>query len=206
MGRGAHHRRGPHQLADLQPHEADAGARARDQQRFASREAAGGDDRIVHGLQRHRQAGGLREGHVVAWNAVHPAPVGHDILRVAARRRAHHAVARLDGGHRAADRLDLAGAFQAEPRPHTADAAMLKPGRDHEIGAIKARGAHPDQDLIGAGRRLGQVAQLDPGLAQNGSFHGGSSGSGTTYTPEEGIHCNGEAGVPCSRRAGFGAS
>ena len=55
IGRGAHHQRRAHELADLQAHQADAGARALDQHGLAALEAAGGDDRVVHGLQRDRK-------------------------------------------------------------------------------------------------------------------------------------------------------
>jgi hypothetical protein len=112
-------------------------------------------------------------------------------------------VARLEARHPATDRLHLAGAFQAQPGRHAADPAVLTAGRDHEIGAIEARGAHPDQDFVGGGRGLWQIAKLDPGLSQNGSSHGGSSGLGATYTLPWGIHCNGGSDAAFSHRWGF---
>ena len=51
--------------------------------------------------------------------------VGGDVFGVAAGRRRHHAVAGLEALHRAADRLDLAGAFEPEPRADAADPAVL---------------------------------------------------------------------------------
>ena len=47
-----------------------------------------------------------------------------------------------------ADRLDLAGAFQPDPRTDAADAAVLMAERNQEVGAIEARCPHPDQNLI----------------------------------------------------------
>jgi hypothetical protein len=87
-------------------------------------------------------------------------------------RRSHDAVARLDARDLAADRRDLAGTFQAQPRPHAADPAVLMTGGNQQIGAIEARCAHPDQDFVGRGHGLGKIAKLDPRLPQNGSFHG----------------------------------
>ena len=51
--------------------------------------------------------------------------VGGDVFGVAAGRRRDHAVAGLEALHRAAHRLDLAGAFEPEPRADAADAAVL---------------------------------------------------------------------------------
>ena len=127
IGRGAHHHRGAHQLADLQAHQADAGARALDQQALAALEAAGGDDRVVHGLQRDGKARGLGERHVVGGDAMQAHVIGDDVFRMRAGRRAHHAIAGLEALDLAADRLDLAGAFEADPRALAADRAVLMP-------------------------------------------------------------------------------
>jgi hypothetical protein len=56
---------------------------------------------------------------------MHPPGIGQDIFRKAAGGRGHNAVPRLDPLHVTADRLDLACAFQAEPRADAADAAVL---------------------------------------------------------------------------------
>ena len=115
VGRGADHQRRAHQFADLHAHKADAGTCALDQQSFATLEPPRGHDCIVHRLQRDRKTRRLLIGHVVGGNAMHPAPVGHGVLGEAARRRRHDAVAGFEVLHLAADRLDLAGAFETEP-------------------------------------------------------------------------------------------
>ena len=101
--------------------------------------------------------------------------VGSDELGEAARRRAHDAVAGLDALHLGADGLDFAGTFQAKARADAADAAVLVARRDDEIGAVEARGPHPDQNLVRLRFGLRQVPDLDTFLADNGSFHGTSS-------------------------------
>ena len=52
------------QLGDLQTCEADAGCRALNQDRLARLEAAGGHDRVVHGAECDRKAGGLERVNV----------------------------------------------------------------------------------------------------------------------------------------------
>ena len=42
---------------------------------------------------------------------------------------------------------------------------------DHEIGAIEARCAHADQDLVRRRRWLRQIADLNASIADNCSFH-----------------------------------
>ena len=101
--------------------------------------------------------------------------VSDGVFRNAARCRCHDAIARLDADNLAADRLDLAGAFEPDPRPDAADGAMPMARRDNEIGAVERGGTHADQHLIWFGRRLFQVANLDPDIAQNGGFHVDSS-------------------------------
>ncbi len=75
---------------------------------------ASGDDRVVHGLQRDGSVAACSQLMLLAGIGDDAAPVGDRIFGVAAVARAHHAVARLDGRHLAADRLDLAREFQAE--------------------------------------------------------------------------------------------
>ena len=106
---------------------------------------------------------------------MHPPGVGDGIFGKAARRRAHDAVAGLEVLDLAADRLDLAGAFQPDPRADAADAAVLDAGGDQEVGAVEARGAHLDQHLVRLRLGLRQVADLDTFFAENCCFHDDSS-------------------------------
>src|SRR3984885_14487467 len=129
----------------------------------------------MHGLQRHRKARCLFVGHVVGGDAMHPPGVGSDKLGEAAWRRAHDAVAGLDALHLGADRLDLAGTFQAKARADAADAAVLVARGDDEIGAVEARGPHPDQNLVRLRLGVRPGAGLAAFLADDGSFHGTSS-------------------------------
>src|SRR5258708_7583142 len=122
---------------------------------------------------------------------MHPAPIGDRIFGVAARRRPHDAVARRDALHVAADRFDLAGTLETEPCPGAADRAVLVAEADQEIGAIEARGAHADQDLVRLGRGLLHVANLDAVLTNDCGFHvrtpvgkgSGTRGSGRATQP-----------------------
>src|SRR5215468_2548715 len=50
--------------------------------RLAALEPAGGDDRVVHGLQRDREAGRLLIGHVVAGDAIGAARVGGRVFGI----------------------------------------------------------------------------------------------------------------------------
>jgi hypothetical protein len=77
----------------------------------------------------------------------------------------------------AADRLDLAGAFQADDGAGAADPAVRLAGRDREIGAVERRRPHLDQDLVGLGRGLWGVGVLDALLGDDGSLHGNLPGS-----------------------------
>ena len=99
------------------------------------------------------------------------AGIGHGVFGKAARRRSHDPVAGLEVFDLAADRLDLAGALQADPRADAADGTMLD-ARGHQcIGAVEARGADLDQHLIGLWLGLRQVADLDALFAKNCCFH-----------------------------------
>src|SRR6266849_10027211 len=97
--------------------------------------------------------------------------VGDGVLRNAARRRRHDAVARLEVDDFAADRLDLAGAFEPDAGSGAADRAVPMARRHNEIGAVERGGAHADHHLVGFGHRLFDVADFDPSMAQYGGFH-----------------------------------
>ena len=102
--------------------------------------------------------------------------VGDGVFGEAAGGRAHHAIARLEVLHVAADRLDLAGAFQADDRAGAAHRAVAMAGGDREVGAVERRRPHLDQDLVRLGHGLGDVAELDALLADDGCFHSSSVG------------------------------
>src|SRR5215831_13273457 len=97
-----------HEPADLHAHEPDAGTRALHQHGLAALETAGGNDRVVHGLQGERETPGLLVTHIVSRDAMGPAGIGGDVFGKAAGSGGHDAVAGLDVAHLAADRLDLA--------------------------------------------------------------------------------------------------
>src|SRR6516165_4288785 len=109
--------------------------------------------------------------HIVSRNAMGPASIGGDVFGKAAGSGGHDAVAGLDITHLAADRLDLAWAFQPNPCPDAANAAMLMARRHKEIGAIKARRPYPDKNLVGLWLRLWQVADFSSFFTQNGRTH-----------------------------------
>src|SRR5471030_3013027 len=109
VGRRTHHDRGAHVLGDLHAEQADAGGRALDQHGLALLEAAGADQRIVHGLHGDRHAGGLFPAHVVGGHLVGAAVIGHGVFGVAAGGGTHHAIARLEVLHVGADGFDFAG-------------------------------------------------------------------------------------------------
>ena len=171
VGRGAHDDRGAHVLGDLHAQKPDARAGALDQHRLALLEAAGADQRVVHGLHRHRHAGGLLVGHVVGRDLVGAAGVGDGVFGEAAGGRAHHAIARLEVLDVAAHRLDLAGAFQADDGAGAAHRAVAVARRDREVGAVERGRAHLDQDLVRLGHGLGDVADLDAIFSDHGCFH-----------------------------------
>ena len=102
---------------------------------------------------------------------MHAAGVGDRIFGIAAGRGPHHPITGLETGDLAADRFNLARALKTEPGPHAADAAVLMPGGDHQIGAIEARSAHADEHLVRLRIRLWEIADLDPLLAQDCGFH-----------------------------------
>src|SRR4030095_16513396 len=107
-----------------------------------------------------REAGGLLIGHVVAGNAMGAARIGGHILGIAAGGRSHHAVAGLERRHVAPDRLDLARTFEPEAGSDAANPAVLLAGRDADVGAVEARSAHLDQDLIRRGLGPRDVAHF----------------------------------------------
>jgi hypothetical protein len=113
----------------------------------------------------------LFPGHVVGRDLVGAARIGDGVLGEAAGRRAHHPVARLEVLDLAAHRLDLAGAFQADDGARPAGRAVAIAGRDREVGAVERRRAHLDQDLVGLGLGLGDIADLDAFFGDNGCFH-----------------------------------
>ena len=164
VGRGADHHRRAHQLADLHAHETDARACALHQQRLAALEPSGGDDRVVHGLQRDRQARRLLVGHVVGRDPMHAARIGDDVFRETARGRSQHPVAWFYVGHTTADCLHFPGTFQPEP------SAAAARGRQ-QIGAVEARGARPDHHFVCAGLRLWQIPDFGTIVAGNRYFH-----------------------------------
>ena len=164
VGRGADHQRCAHQLADLHADETDARAGALHQQRLASFEPSGGDNGVVHGLQRDRQARRLLVSHVVGRDAMNTARVGDDVLGKAAGRRGQHPVAGFYSVHSTADRFDFAGAFQTEPRAAATRSCQ-------EIGAVEARRARPDHDFVRAGLRLRQVPDFGSVVAGNCYLH-----------------------------------
>jgi hypothetical protein len=65
------------------------------------------------------------------------AGVGHGVFGEAAGGRTHDAIARLEILDAAADRLDLAGAFQPDDRSRPADRPVAMARRDREIGAVE---------------------------------------------------------------------
>ena len=133
VGRRADHEARALELGDLQAHQADAGAGALDQHRLARLQPAGGDERVVHGLQGDRQRRRLLVAHVVGGDGRDAAPVGDGILGIAAVAGAHHAVARLHALDLAADRLDLARELQPEHGARPAGAAVHA-ARRHDAG------------------------------------------------------------------------
>src|SRR5262249_36088398 len=97
-----------HEPADLHAHEPDAGTRALHQHGLAALETAGGNDRVVHGLQGDRETPGLLVTHIVSRDAMGPAGIGGDVFGKAAGSGGHGAVDGLGAAHLAAYRLDLA--------------------------------------------------------------------------------------------------
>ena len=69
---------------------------------------------------------------------MHPPGIGGHIFGKPARRRGHDPVAGLDAGNLAADRLDLAGAFQPQPGADAADGTVLMTHGDQKVGAVEA--------------------------------------------------------------------
>src|SRR6185503_17609375 len=114
VGRGAHDDRGAQVLGDLHAEQADAGAGALDQYRLTLLEPPRADQRVVHGLDGDGHAGGLLVAHVVGRNLVGAAGISDGVFGEAAGGRAHDAIAGLEVLDVRADRLDLAGAFQAD--------------------------------------------------------------------------------------------
>ena len=204
IGRGADNERRAHDFGDLHSHQAHAGAGALHQKGLAALEPAGGDHRVMHGLQRHRKARRLLVGHVVGGDAMNAPGVSSDELGEAARRRAHDTVAGLDALHLGADRLDLAGTFQAKARADAADAAVLVARGDDEIGAVETRGPHPDQDLVRLWLGFRQVADLDALLADDGSFHGGSSNLQSLLKSSRNVLYGGESSARVNGRRDSG--
>ena len=67
--------------------------------------------------------------------------------------------------------IDLARAFQPDDGARAARGAVAMAGRDREVGTVQRGGPHLDQDLVGLGRGLGRVLDLDAGLGDDGCFH-----------------------------------
>ena len=139
--------------------------------RLARLEPAGGDEGVVHGLQRDRQRRRLLVAHVVGGDGRDAAPIGDRILRIAAVARAHDAVARLDVLDLAADRLDLAGELKPEHGARPAGAAVHMAGSHDEVGAVESGRPDAHEDLAGARLGLGHVADLDAAVRQHCRFH-----------------------------------
>jgi len=91
-------------------------------------------------------------------------------IRQSPGRRGENTIARLEVLDLAADRLDLAGTFQTDPRAHAADAAVLDAGSHQRIGAIEARGADLDQDLIGLRSGFGRSRISTPLSPRTAAF------------------------------------
>src|SRR5262249_51309149 len=108
--------------------------------------------------------------------------VGDGVFGITARRRGHHPVARLEVLHLAPDRFDLARTFEPEPRADAADPAVLLAGRDAEVGAVEARGAHADQDLARRRLRLRHIADFRSILTDDCGFH--------AAPPRYRVHCS----------------
>ena len=171
IGRRADDEARAFQLGDLQAHEADARAGALDHHRISGLQAAGGDERVVHGLQGDRQRRRLLVAHVVGRDRRHAAPVGQRVLRVAAAARAHDAVTRLDGLDLAADRLDLAGELKSQYGSRSARTAVHMARRHEEVGPVETGRPHPHQDLLRRRLRFVHVADFDPIPRQHCGLH-----------------------------------
>jgi hypothetical protein len=92
---------------------------------------------------------------------MHPPGIGDHIFGKAAGRRGHHPVAGLDTPDIAADRLDLAGTLQAEPRADAAEGTVLMTRGNQKIGPVEARGPHSNQYLVRFRCGLRQFAHFD---------------------------------------------
>src|SRR6185312_4227693 len=146
---------------DLHAEQADAGAGALDQYRLTFLEPPRADQRVVHGLDGDGHAGGLLVAHVIGRNLVGAAGIGDGVFGEAAGGRAHDAIAGLEVLDVRADRLDLAGAFQADDGAGPADRAVAMARGDREVRPVERCRLHLDQDLVGLGRGLGRVLVLD---------------------------------------------
>ena len=140
---------------------------------FARFQAAGGDDGVVHGLQRDRERRGLLEAHVIGGNRGGAAPVGDGVFRVTAGPRAHDAVARFDALSFGADGHDLTGELQPGRGAQPPCPAMRLAGYHPQIRSVQAGGADADQDFVGLGFGAGDVLDLQAGGGDDGGFHGG---------------------------------
>ena len=157
VGRGADHELRAHQLGDLQPDDADAGARALHHHVLAGLEPARRDQRVVQGVEPDRQGRGLLEAHALGY--FHGAAVVADRdLGVTAGRVAHHPVALLEVAHVCADLDHLAGEFTADRLAGRGAVAGVALGRA-EVGAVERDGLHLDQDV----GRLSASAPARPG-------------------------------------------
>src|SRR4029077_9158059 len=124
---------------------------------------------------------GLAIGHIVGRDQVCARKVSDRIFGNAARRRRHDAVARLEAGDLAADRLNIARAFEPDPRADAADTAMPIARRYDQIGAVERGSAYADQYLVGLGHRFFKVENFDPDMAQYGGFHSNSPCHGRSF-------------------------
>ncbi len=84
--------------------------------------------------------------------------------------------------------------------PLAADRAVLVAGGDQQVGPIERGGTDPDQDLVGLGRRLRHIADLDAGITEDGSFHGGLSDAILDSVPRVRPACGGRAGEGTAAR------
>src|SRR4029453_13583285 len=111
-------------------------------------------------------------------------------MRVASHRAAHDAIARFPAAHAFADRGDLTRELGAGPRRSGRRARAQRRAAD-QFAAIRAGGAHGDDDLTRPGDRDGALAQLEHRAFRAGTadprLHGlchraaGASDAGTSW-------------------------
>ena len=169
IGRGPDDQPRAPELGDLQAHQADAGARALDDDGFAGLQPAVGHDGVMHGAERDRIGRGLLPAHVVRRNSRGPAVIGDRIFGVATLADAHHPVARLEA-------FDLSPAFDYLARVFDAGntargAGVSRTVRARQLGAVHPDRAHLDQYFGGLGLRLLHLANFDPVFADHGCLH-----------------------------------